>query len=150
MALRARWLPRLSADGWILIATCAIRTFAYALDHYVCQHEGCGIATGALATAPTNREAAGLAEEFFLHFAEPTRIRLRPPFHPPAWYGAPDPWTIDVDGCDPARGEPVTAACRVQVFAWADTYWVYDLANERFPYMSVRPERKKPRSKCRE
>jgi hypothetical protein len=109
----------------------AIRTFAYALNHYACQHEGCGIAAGALATAPRNREIEGLPEEAFLHFAEPTRIRLRPPFHPPSYYGAPDPWILDVPGCDPARGRPVTAACRVQVFAWEDAYWVYDLGDEK-------------------
>jgi hypothetical protein len=109
-----------------------VRTFTYALNHYLCQHEGCGIPEGALATAQPNREGEGLSEEYFLHFAEPTRIRLNPPFHPPSFYGAPDPWFIDVPGCDPAKGEAVTEACRVQVFAWDDTYWVYDLGNEKF------------------
>ena len=30
MAIVARhWIPRLSGDGWLLFATCAVRTFAY-------------------------------------------------------------------------------------------------------------------------
>lgn len=31
IASRRQWLPGLSADGWLLVATCAVRTFAYGL-----------------------------------------------------------------------------------------------------------------------
>ena len=31
IASRSQWLPKLSTDGWLLFATCAVRTFAYGL-----------------------------------------------------------------------------------------------------------------------
>jgi hypothetical protein len=105
----------------------AIKTFRYSLDMQMCQHVGCGYGTG---NAAPNPDVANVPESYFLHFAETTRIRLRPILGTPALYGAPDPWVVTIPGCP--VGTPVTSACRLQFWGWDDTYLFFDQSNPSF------------------
>jgi hypothetical protein len=104
-----------------------IKTFRYSLDMAICQHEGCGYRNG---NAVANPDLAGIPETYFLHFAETTQIRLRPISGSPLDYGASDPWIVTIPGCP--VGTPVRRECRVQLWAWEDTYFFFHQGSPGF------------------
>ena len=95
----------------------AIKTVSYDLDISICRHDDCYWEHG------PNDQAAGLPEEFFLHFSQPTQLTFKGQDNRQLE-------TVHIAGCPP--GTPVNKACRVQFFMWTDSRWIFNPANENF------------------
>jgi hypothetical protein len=95
----------------------AIKTVSYDLDISICRHDDCYWEHG------PNDQAAGLPEEFFLHFSQPTQLTFKGQDNRQLE-------TVHIAGCPP--GTSVNKACRVQFFMWTDSRWIFNPANENF------------------
>ena len=93
-----------------------MKIFNYRLDATQCQHTGCG---GSI----PNREAKGVPEAYYLHFSEDSRIRYKD-------LKGNTLSTVSITGCP--LGQPVASRCRVQIYLWTDSRWVFNPADVTF------------------
>ena len=92
-----------------------LKTYGYDYDLTMCQQAHCNQAD------PTpNPYYANLPEDEFLHFSEDTQLQFKD-------LNGNVVGSANITGCpDP---QPVTSACRVQIFIWTQKRWVSNINN---------------------
>jgi hypothetical protein len=117
----AAHLDGLEADGSfaseMLKRDGTIKPFSYRLDLTACQHTGCSY------TYPVDTSVSSLPENYYLHFSETTTLTF-------VKLNGTVVKTVTIPGC-PA-GTAVTKACRVQIWMWGDTRWVFNVNDPGF------------------
>ncbi len=88
--------------------------FHYQLDLSTCQHQNCGWGNP--------QEDLSIPEDYFLHFSENTQLRFM------ALDGKEV--TTVISGCP--SPQPIHKSCRVQVFVWGDSRWVFNTRHPGF------------------
>ncbi len=91
-----------------------MKTYGYTNDIEICQHLGCEYSYG------PNAAEASLPEDQYLHFSEDTQVSFRNK-------DGVIEGTVNITGCP--EPDPITSACRMQVFRWYDSRWVPNLKN---------------------
>ena len=94
-----------------------MKVFNYQLDISTCQHMSCKW------DRPENIWTANVPEEYFLHFAENTKLKFLA-------RNSQEVATVEIPGC-PASLRP-NRKCRVQVFIWNDSRWVFNPRQQEF------------------
>jgi hypothetical protein len=89
--------------------------FHYQLDLSTCRHHNCG-----WGNPP---EEVPIPEDYFLHFSEDTQLRFMS-------LESKEVATINVPGCP--SPQPISKACRVQIFLWTDSRWVFNTQHPGF------------------